>query len=68
MEHETWPEPRPGTPEAQAHAGTAGPRTGDERVDETLRPLAGLASRPVAEHPLVFERVHGQLVEVLGEL
>ncbi len=43
-------------------------QTGDPRVDQALLPLAGLAGRPVAEHPQVFERLHGQLVDVLGEL
>jgi hypothetical protein len=42
--------------------------TGEPRVDAALRPLMGLEDRPVAEHPPVFERVHGQLVDVLGEL
>jgi len=42
--------------------------TGEPRVDETLRRLDELGELPVTEHPGVFERVHGQLVEVLGEL
>ncbi|HEX9065898.1 MAG TPA: hypothetical protein VF843_12380 [Streptosporangiaceae bacterium] len=46
----------------------AAPPTGDPRVDDALAPLAGLASLPVTEHPQVFERLHGRLVEVLGEL
>ncbi len=54
-------EPRAGAPETE-------PATGDPRVDAALRPLAGLAGRPVTEHPQVFERLHGELVEVLGEL
>ena len=42
--------------------------TGEPRVDETLRRLDELGELPVTEHPGVFERVHSQLVEVLGEL
>jgi hypothetical protein len=42
--------------------------TAEERVDEALRPLDGLGDLPTSEHPAVFERVHSQLVEVLGEL
>ena len=44
------------------------PATGEPRVDDVLRTLASLADLPVSEHPPVFERIHGQLVEVLGEL
>lgn len=42
--------------------------TGEPRVDAAVRRLAELDDLPVTEHPHVFERVHGQLVEVLGEL
>jgi len=42
--------------------------TGEPRVDAALRQLGDLDERPVSEHPPVFERVHGQLVDVLGEL
>jgi hypothetical protein len=42
--------------------------TGEGRVDDALRQLGELSDRPVSEHPAVFERVHGQLAEVLGEL
>jgi hypothetical protein len=42
--------------------------TGDRRVDAALRHLGALGNLPVSEHPPIFERVHGQLVEVLGEL
>lgn len=44
------------------------PATGEPRVDAALRSLASLGDLPAAEHPQLFERVHGQLVEVLGEL
>ena len=55
----------PDEPTATPSAPTS---TGDPGVDEALRPLSGLAGRPVAEHPQVFERIHAELVEVLGEL
>lgn len=42
--------------------------TGEPRVDDVLQTLASLADRPVSEHPPVFERIHGRLVDVLGEL
>jgi hypothetical protein len=44
------------------------PETGEPRVDAALRRLRELDSVPVSEHPEIFERIHGQLVEVLGEL
>jgi hypothetical protein len=43
-------------------------QTGEPRVDEVLRMLDRLRDLPVSEHPGVFEQVHGQLVDVLGEL
>jgi hypothetical protein len=42
--------------------------TGEPRVDGALGTMANLAELPVSEHPLVFERIHGQLVEVLGDI
>ena len=42
--------------------------TGEPRVDAALGGLAALDELPVSEHPAVYERVHEQLVEVLGEL
>jgi hypothetical protein len=49
--------------------GPAAPdSTGEPRVDDALRRLDELEHLPVAEHPPVFEAIHGQLVEVLGEL
>jgi hypothetical protein len=42
--------------------------TGEPRVHDALRKLGELDDLPVSEHPAVFERVHGQLVDVLGEL
>ncbi len=42
--------------------------TGEPRVDAALGRLGELHELPVAEHPGVYERVHEQLVEVLGDL
>jgi hypothetical protein len=56
------PYPAP-VPAAPAH-----PATGESRVDAALAGLSQLAALPVAEHPAVFEQVHRQLREVLGEL
>lgn len=42
--------------------------TGEPRVDAALGGLDALGELPVSEHPAVYERVHEQLVEVLGEL
>ena len=44
------------------------PATGEPRVDAALRLLERLPGLPVAEHPQLFEQVHAQLSEVLGEL
>jgi hypothetical protein len=46
----------------------SGAATGEPRVDEALGRLSELDDLPVSEHPGVFERVHSQLVDVLGEL
>jgi hypothetical protein len=37
-------------------------------VDAALGRLCELDELPVTEHPQVYERIHTQLVEVLGEL
>jgi hypothetical protein len=58
MEHEPGSAQEPDWQEA----------SGEPRVDAALAGLAGLDELPVAEHPGVYERVHEQLVEVLGEL
>jgi len=42
--------------------------TGQPSVDAALSGLRQLADLPVSEHPLVFERTHQRLQEVLGEL
>ena len=44
------------------------PGTGNARVDAALRLLGRLPGLPVSEHPQLFEQVHAQLSEVLGEL
>jgi hypothetical protein len=42
--------------------------TGEPRVDAVLGRLGELDELPVSEHPGVYERIHEQLVDVLGEL
>jgi hypothetical protein len=44
------------------------PPTGEPRVDAALRLLDRLPGMPVSEHPDLFEQVHAQLSDVLGEL
>jgi hypothetical protein len=44
------------------------PETGEPRVDAALRLLGRLPGLPVSDHPELFEQVHAQLSEVLGEL
>ncbi len=44
------------------------PETGEPRVDAALSLLDELTELPVTEHPAMFEQVHAQLSEVLGEL
>jgi hypothetical protein len=46
---------------------TSGLMTGDDRVDETVGALTGLAELPVDEHPAVLEEIHRRLGEILGE-
>jgi hypothetical protein len=55
------------TVRGSAEASTA-PGTGEPRVDAALRLLDRLPGLPVSEHPELFEQVHAQLTEVLGEL
>jgi hypothetical protein len=66
-------EPPVGTPDGAGSTfdgagSTPYAATGEPRVDDVLQTLASLAGRPVSEHPPVFERIHGRLVDVLGEL
>jgi hypothetical protein len=44
------------------------PPTGELRVDAALKLLDRLPGLPVSEHSDLFEQVHAQLSEVLGEL
>jgi hypothetical protein len=44
------------------------PATGEPRVDTALKLLDRLPGLPVSEHADLFEQVHAQLSEVLGEL
>ena len=44
------------------------PVTGEPRVDAALKLLERLPGLPVSEHPELFEQVHAQLSEVLGQL
>lgn len=44
------------------------PETGEARVDAVLSVLDDLTELPVTEHPAIFEHVHAELSEVLGEL
>jgi hypothetical protein len=58
----------PGSPGSAGTPAQARPSTGDARVDEAVARLDDLAGLPVAEHPAVFEYVHGRLTEALGDL
>jgi hypothetical protein len=49
-----------------SQAAAAG--TGEPRVDAALNRLNELADLGIHDHPAVFERVHAELSEVLGEL
>jgi hypothetical protein len=54
--------------QALAAADASPADTGDPRVDNALRLLDRLPELPVGEHAPVFERVHAELTEVLGDL
>jgi hypothetical protein len=60
------PDPAPGSAGERVAGGSPG--TGEPRVDAALRLLDRLPGLPVAEHPELFEQVHAQLTDVLGEL
>jgi hypothetical protein len=61
--------PETTTSPGQVPASQAVPAsTGEPRVDAALRRLDALPDLAVHEHPAVFERVHAELGEVLGEL
>ncbi len=53
----------PGAPDQTPAAAT-----GQPRVDAAVRLLDRLPGLPVSEHSELFEQVHAQLSEVLGEL
>jgi len=57
-----------GDRQALAQGGASPSGTGDPRVDAALRLLDRLPELPVGEHAPVFERVHAELTEVLGDL
>jgi hypothetical protein len=80
MEHETEPDEARGpawgsggaqerqeSPEPEAEDASR-PGTGEPRVDAALRLLDRLPGLPVSDHPELFEEIHAQLTEVLGEL
>lgn len=46
----------------------AAPSTGEPRVDAALKLLDRLPGLPVSAHAELFEQVHAQLSDVLGEL
>ena len=74
MEHDTGPGDAGPSDAAEPPATTEPPGTteppapGEPRVDAALSRLGELDELPVSEHPGIYERVHEQLVEVLGEL
>lgn len=35
--------------------------TGDPEIDRVLKPLGGLADRPLTEHIEIFETIYGEL-------
>lgn len=55
-------------PPQSSESGDESSGTGEPMVDAALSGLDELAELPVSEHPGVYERIHEQLVEVLGEL
>ena len=56
----------PAAPEAPAAPGS--PATGEPRVDAALKLLDRLPGMPVSDHPELFQQIHAQLSEVLGDL
>ncbi len=53
---------------ASMHSEPGRPETGETRVDAALTLLDRLTELPVTEHAAVFERVHAELIAVLGQL
>jgi hypothetical protein len=68
MEHETDRDEADRPVPSSAVEAAATPGTGEPRVDAALRLLDRLPGLPVSDHPELFEQVHAQLTEVLGEL
>ena len=68
MEHDPGSGQESGRPESGRQEADRQEGTGEPRVDAALARLAGLDDLPVASHPAIYEQVHEQLVEVLGEL
>lgn len=55
-------------PQHETREGAPAPVTGVPAVDKAIANLDELADLPVGEHPAVFERVHRELAEALGDL
>ena len=53
--------------EAQPDVRPAAPETGEPRVDDALRGVAGLDDAPVDEHADRLSAAHGALQEVLRQ-
>ena len=73
MEHDTGSGAGQGAPpgapdQVDPAAMGATVSTGEPRVDAAVLRLAELDDLPVSEHPAVYERVHEELVDLLGEL
>jgi len=68
MEHDSGSGATEPSEAEEAPATAEPPATGEPRVDATLKGLGELDELQVSEHPGIYERIHEQLVEVLGEL
>ena len=55
-------------PAPEVPAAPEPPATGEPRVDAALKLLERLPGMPVSDHPELFEQIHAQLSEVLGDL
>jgi hypothetical protein len=53
---------------AEVPVAPESPATGEPRVDAALKLLERLPGMPVSDHPELFEQIHAQLSEVLGDL
>lgn len=61
-------EDRAGEDQEVGAAESSAPGTGDRRVDAALRLLDRLPGLPVDEHASVYEQVHAELTEILGDV